>query len=382
MAKSKIIVNSLFVLTLLLGLSGCARSTKTDPEISSGSNWLACDSDDDCDDHPDAVGCGSSGYCEDARGKPVSFITITESDDASGNSNTVESTSRIEGLADRSRNDSDVSDGGERIDDASSAPGTTNTFGSTPTIPPVRGACPVFRTSIVSFGGLDGISLEVGAKPSGPTAPMVFYWHGTDSAYSEYIASAEAVRQGVLGAGGVLVSFEGTSGEGDGTCSGTFTFYTGDFDIADQLVACAVRDHNVDPRRIYTTGCDAGGLFAACMASKRSNYIAAVATNSGGLVFPVPIETDFTPALMTMHGSVALDVVSISFPVASATADDFFKSRGGFVINCDHGGSHCQASTHLYESVWQFFLTHPYGVDPYPWTSGLPESFPSYCSIY
>ncbi len=50
--------------------------------------------------------------------------------------------------------------------------------------------------------------------------------------------------------------------------------------LVDQLVACAVRDHNVDPRRIYTTGCSAGGLFAAALGAARSRYIAAVAPDS------------------------------------------------------------------------------------------------------
>jgi len=56
------------------------------------------------------------------------------------------------------------------------------------------------------------------------------------------------------------------------------------------IVACAVRDHGIDPRRIYTTGCSAGGLQAGCMAAQRSSYIAASAPNSGGIVFPQTIE--------------------------------------------------------------------------------------------
>ena len=59
----------------------------------------------------------------------------------------------------------------------------------------------------------------------------------------------------------MIVSFQGTSNMGDCSPSGTFVFCTGDFDIVDQLVACAVKNRNVDPHRIYSMGCSAGGLI-------------------------------------------------------------------------------------------------------------------------
>jgi len=56
---------------------------------------------------------------------------------------------------------------------------------------------------------------------------------------------AGAVRSGVESEGGVLVSFQGTTG-GD-ALSGTSVFGRGHLELVDQLAACAVRDHNVDP---------------------------------------------------------------------------------------------------------------------------------------
>ena len=108
---------------------------------------------------------------------------------------------------------------------------------------------------------------------------MVFYGHGTGSSSGEFATAATAVRDGVVNAGGVLVSFQNTTG-GD-VLSGTSIFGASDFELTDQLFACAVRDHNVDPRRVFTTGCSAGGLFATAMAARRSSYIAAAAPNSG-----------------------------------------------------------------------------------------------------
>jgi len=248
---------------------------------------------------------------------------------------------------------------------------------STPTIPTVSGDCPNFGGGSITYMGLGGITVEAGAKPAGATAPMVFYWHGTGSFAGEYVGMAGAVAQGVAAEGGILVSFQDTTG-GD-LLSGTAIFGAGDFDIADQMVACAVRDNNIDPRRIFATGCSAGGLFSTAMAASRSQYMAAAAPNSGGFTVPVQFANEHTPALMTIHGAPGADVVVIDFSQSSATADMAFKARGGFVINCNHGGGHCGGGG-LAPDIWEFFKAHPYGVEPEPWTS-LPAGFNSVCMI-
>jgi acetyl esterase/lipase len=250
-----------------------------------------------------------------------------------------------------------------------------------PAIPAVTEECPAFQTGTITFMGLSGIQMVAGTKPAAPTAPMVFYWHGTGSTSGEFARMAGAVRSGVEAEGGVLVSFQGTTG-GD-ALSGTSVFGRGDLQLVDQLVACAVRDHNVDPRRIFTTGCSAGGLFATNLAILRSEYVAAAAPNSGGITFPQQFASDYTPALMTVHGAPGRDVVVVDFSNTSATADQNFSGRGGFVIDCNHGGGHCGGAG-LAGDIWQFFEAHPYGVEPAPspWTSGLPSGFSSACAIF
>jgi len=161
--------------------------------------------------------------------------------------------------------------------------------------------------------------------------------------------------------------------------SGTQIFGAGDFNLTDQLFACAVRDHNVDPRRVFTTGCSAGGLFADAMAARRSSYVAAAASNSGGWVQQVTFQNAHTPSLMTVHGKPGVDVVISDFSETSATANLAFKNRGAFVVTCDHGGGHCGGGP-LADEIWTFFKAHPFGVDPEPW-SALP-AFPAYCRIY
>jgi len=251
-----------------------------------------------------------------------------------------------------------------------------------PTIPVATEECPPFVDNTITFMDLGGIVIKAGAKAAAPTAPMVFYWHGTGSNSGEYAGWTDIVS-GVTSEGGVLVSFDGTTG-GDGL-SGTSIFGRSDLELVDQLVACAVANHNVDPRRIFTTGCSAGGLFATAMAALRSSYVAAAAPNSGGLTFAgaAPFENDYAPALMTMHGGSSDNVLGLDFAMSSRTADTAFKNQGGFVINCDHGGRHCGARA-LAGNVWDFFKAHPYGVEPAPspWTTGLPAGFSSDCTLF
>jgi predicted esterase len=248
-----------------------------------------------------------------------------------------------------------------------------------PVIPPAPSDCPQWGNTTITYGGLAGIQLAAGAKPASPSAPMLIYWHGTGGSSGEFLTMAAPVANGVTAAGGVIVSFQGTTG-GD-LNSGTFIFGATDLKLIDNLVACAVRDHNVDPRKIFTMGCSAGGLMSTATAALRSSYIAAAAPNSGGFPVLTPMfETAHNAALMTVHGKKGADVVVIDFADASALADMTFKARGGFVIDCDTGGGHCGGSP-LAGDVWKFFQAHPFGVSPEPWAGGLPAGFSSQCKI-
>ena len=150
--------------------------------------------------------------------------------------------------------------------------------------------------------------------------------------------------------------------------------------MADHILACAVEQLNIDTRRIYTGGCSAGGLQAGAMVYSRSSYLAAAMPNSGGVIFPFPMEDPgHVPSLITTHGAAGVDVVVIDFSDTSATMDNDIAGMGGFVVNCDHGGRHCGSPSAVKEAQWQFLKDHPFGVSPDPYAAGLPASFPSSC---
>ncbi|HLK41242.1 MAG TPA: hypothetical protein VKU41_31035 [Polyangiaceae bacterium] len=233
-----------------------------------------------------------------------------------------------------------------------------------------------------------------GAKGSTP-APLLFYWHGTGSSASEISSFMQPQITEITQEGGLVASFTNSTKQGMDT--GDAVWYTGDFAMADQILACAVQQLNINTRMIYTAGCSAGGLQSGAMMFSRSAYLAAALPNSGGETFAgaygMP-ENTHVPSVMTAHGGSS-DMVVISFATASATLDMDIAGRaasskppGGYVIDCNHGGGHCgillgpMVDTSKYVNAqWQFAKDHPYGVAQDPYANGLPASFPSYCTI-
>jgi hypothetical protein len=267
---------------------------------------------------------------------------------------------------------------------AAGAPGPVVMSSKDPKIPAINGDCPAFKegSSTSDFQGLKGVMWEIGPKMSG-TGSLIFYWHGTGLPNSEYTFMMPAnVVQQLKQKGGILVSPQSGTGTG-GDCSGTATFAIDDFKIADQIAACAVKNWGIDPHRIYSTGCSAGGLQAGCMAKMRSSYLAAAVSNSGGEVFPMqPMDKTHIGAMMTIHGAPGADVVIVDFSDTSKTIDDSIKQLGGFAIDCNHGGGHCGAPADAYTAAWQFMQDHPFGYDKEPYGGTLPAIFPKYCKIW
>jgi poly(3-hydroxybutyrate) depolymerase len=313
----------------------------------------------------------STGQTSDDGGSGASSSGATQGGSSGGGTTSG-------GTGSTSSGSSGSSSGSGSTKDAGST-GVVMTTGSGPVIPAASGTCPTLATGTITVMG-QSVQMFVGTKQE-KAAPILFYWHGTGSTSGEVQAFMSSEITEITGEGGVVASFSTSTAMGQDT--GDAVWYTGDFAMADQILACAVKQLNIDTRQIYSAGCSAGGLQTVAMLFARSNYLAAAMPNSGGEAFAgeFPLEGKHVPALVTTHGAMGTDMVVIDFATASATADTDVVSKGGFAVDCNHGGGHCGAPAVDVAAQWQFCKDHPFGVSPEPYAKGLPSSFPSYCTI-
>jgi len=253
-----------------------------------------------------------------------------------------------------------------------------------PIIPPVNGTCPEFRSGTQTIMGL---ATEIVAGTPGATkGPLLFTWHGTNGSGTGALAQLpQSVQQDIVAQGGLVIAptDNGQVREGtDVTLILGVWYDVGDLKYADQIVACAVQNHNIDPRRIYVTGCSAGGLMAGAMTLQRSKYVAAAAPNSGGTVATTGQLQDpqRVPAVFSMHGG-ASDTVIVNFADTTHNLENILKPSGAFLVECVHTGGHCGAPASLHELAWVFMKAHPFATKPSPYAGGLPATFPSSCTI-
>ena len=234
-----------------------------------------------------------------------------------------------------------------------------------PTLPTAKAACP-------AMAGLDGVDVTF----------MVFYWHATTATSDEAVAGLGPGTGEVVRSGGVIAAFN--TSNGTGTNTGDFTWYTGDFTTADEILACANQQGLVDITHIHSAGYSPGSCQTAAMVYSRA-YLASVVCYSGGAMTmgALPDPTNH-PALIGAHGAVGSDVYGIDIATNTILLENDLKNKGSFVIDCDDGGDHLNGGPARLAGAagpgWQFFKDHPYKVDPEPYQS-LPATFPSYCKL-
>jgi predicted esterase len=254
----------------------------------------------------------------------------------------------------------------------------------TPIVPEASEACPDLTSGTRDIMGLT--TTIVAGAPGSTKGPLLFLWHGTGGDGDGVLRGLpSSVQDDIVSQGGIIVAptSNGEEREGRDVTIVLGVWYDGaDLLFTDLIAACAVQNHNVDPRRIYTSGCSAGGLMAGVMSLERSSYVAAAVPNSGGTVITdIGLQdNERVPALMTMHGGEG-DTVIVNFAETSHNLQNMLKPAGAFIVECNHGMGHCGAPDDLLESAWDFMQAHPFGTRPSPYVSGLPADFPSYCSI-
>lgn len=274
--------------------------------------------------------------------------------------------------------DAMVPGGGTTGSDAGAAPGSSMPV---PRIPDAPAECPTFAAGSMT---IDGMRTSVDAGTPGATkGALLFGFHGTGGLGAATVPSS-VVRE-ITAEGGLIVRprYRG-SGETD-IAPPTSTWFVSDMEWVDRVVACAVRDHNIDPNRIYATGCSAGGLMSGSLGLMRSEYMAAVAPNSGGINYQgsrMLSDPSRGPAAFSMHGGSA-DSVIINFAQSTTWFEEQNKMAASmpFMLNCNHGRGHCGAPSSLHEMAWEFMKAHPFNVVESPWKSSPPADLPDYCEV-
>jgi predicted esterase len=269
---------------------------------------------------------------------------------------------------------------------AGDAPGPGN--GATPTLPAPTGACPTFANGMVTFSpaGISPRSAQVYMSSAAATmhGPLILYWYATYSSTAEVQYSLGSTLAAIEAAGGIVVAPVADPN------AGMFQWYfvngsskLDDFQVADEIVACAAKNTGVDTTHIHTMGMSAGALQTTAMSFLRSSYLASVVTYSGGMQpgFSLAMQDPNNKfAALVFDGGTSDNVFNVNFQAASQTYYTTLKSDGHFAAICDHGMGHA-IPTAAAPSVWAFFQANGFGVYPSPYAGGLPASFPSYCTL-
>jgi hypothetical protein len=274
------------------------------------------------------------------------------------------------------RNFLNVSEGGVLGPDAAI------TAAESPTIPKAKETCPSLAGRAGSNVTVLGSAVTIWSGPAGSRGPLVFYWHATTASSDEAVTGLGPGTKEVVSHGGVIAAF--VDSNGTGTNTGDFTWYTGDFNTADEILACANQQGLVDPTHIHSAGYSPGSCQTAAMVYNRP-YLASVLCYSGGAVTLGPLpDPKNHPAIIGAHGAVGSDIFGIDIATNTLILENDLKAKGSFVIDCDDGGDHIQSAGMRMAGVaapgWQFFKDHPYKVEPEPY-QGVPSSFPSYCKL-
>jgi len=153
-------------------------------------------------------------------------------------------------------------------------------------------------------------------------------------------------------------------------------------EAADQIIACGIEKGLVDTARIHVSGYSAGGLETGAFVVGRSSYVASVIVYSGGKPFGVLGAVGaggIVPSMVGAHGAAGSDNLGVDFGTATPALGKEIANAGGFVIDCDDGGSHITISRlGLGGKARDFFKAHPWGVKP--WTA-VPAGWPSPCKV-
>lgn len=254
-------------------------------------------------------------------------------------------------------------------------------------LPTPTGECPTFTSGNVTFSPAEiaprEVKLWVGDDPQ-PDGMLIIYWHAYGSAPDEAsFTLSPAVVEAILASGGVIAAPYPADDVGEFPWFAVnFSDRPDDMLVGDEIVACAIEQLGVDPRRIHVTGMSAGGLQTVAYSMARSRYIASAVSFSGGEFEPLPFEDPSNRfAAMIIHGGDN-DLFGgfVNFKSLSTIWYNQLTDNGNFAFICDHGGGHIIPAGYG-DDVANFFFAHPFGTEPSPYAEGLPTNIPAACSL-
>jgi hypothetical protein len=218
------------------------------------------------------------------------------------------------------------------------------------------------------------------SKPA-PGGPLIIYWHATASSPAEVQSGfGMANISAVTAAGGVVAAPATTACSGCTTTDDGYWFLEDDV-VLDQIVACAIKQANIDVTHIHTLGWSAGGLHTTHVAQARSNYIASFISYSGGLYLLPSTDEDPTNKVagILTYGDPGSDDVILDFNAQSKSWYMMFQPMGWYSMMCHHPGGH-EVDPMIAPLSLRFFKDHPFKVNPEPYATMIPSGYPSYCT--
>ena len=127
----------------------------------------------------------------------------------------------------------------------------------------------------------------------------------------------------------------------------------------DALYEHVTSRYNVDLRRVTLTGMSMGGYFSNCLASQRSEKVAAIAPHSGGLGMLGfrGVQAKAKYAVMVVHGDQD-NVVKVE---EGRRSRDAYTKEGHTVEYVEVAGmGHVWAvKENISDKIWKFFSDHP-----------------------
>ncbi|MBA3452864.1 MAG: hypothetical protein H0T42_07225 [Deltaproteobacteria bacterium] len=252
-------------------------------------------------------------------------------------------------------------------------------------LPPSSGTCPTIVNGDVTFApaGIAPRKVKLAFTAGAPRGPLVVYWHATGSSPVEAAYALGATLETMTAAGAVIAT------PYSDPVAGQFEWFIvngsdrmDDFILADEIVACLATAGWIDPAHVHSVGMSAGGLQTTALSFLRSAYVASVATFSGGMPpgFDPEIQRpDNKFAALIFEGGASDNVFGVDFSAASETYKATLIGAGHFAAICDHGKGH-KIPLEAAPSIAAFFTANGFGAWPSPYASGLPATFPTYCT--